>query len=97
MACLAPGGWAIHTTEFNLSSNTITIEEGHTVLWRRRDVEELVSELRDDGHHVDVDFTPGTGEIESHVDFPPYSPDRHLRLQIQEYACTSLALIIQRA
>ncbi len=36
------GGTAVHTTEFNLSSNTDTVTEGGTVIYRKRDIEALV-------------------------------------------------------
>lgn len=39
--CLKPGGWAVHTTELNLSSNDDTVDNHETVLFRRRDFEEL--------------------------------------------------------
>ncbi len=41
VATLAPGGIAVHTTEFNLSSNDDTIQEGPTVIYRERDLLEL--------------------------------------------------------
>src|SRR5206468_7166259 len=46
MACLRPGGIAVHTTEFNLSSNTKTIKRGTVVLFRRRDIEKVAARLR---------------------------------------------------
>ncbi len=39
---LRKGGVAVHTTEFNLTSNDQTVEEGSTVIYRRRDIEELI-------------------------------------------------------
>jgi hypothetical protein len=46
------GGTAAHKTEFNLSSNTDTVIEGDTVIYRKRDIEELVKTPEDRGHHV---------------------------------------------
>ena len=45
MACLRPGGTAVHTTELNLSSNTSTIESGPTVIYRLRDIDRLIDAL----------------------------------------------------
>ena len=42
LACLRPGGVAVHTTEYLVSSNDATVEAGGTVFYRRRDIEELV-------------------------------------------------------
>jgi SAM-dependent methyltransferase len=47
--CLKPGGLAVHTTELNLSSNADTVASGGTVLFRRQDIEGLVSALTAEG------------------------------------------------
>ena len=39
MACLRPGGVAVHTTEYLVSSNDATVEAGGTVFYRRQDIE----------------------------------------------------------
>ncbi|OPA80196.1 SAM-dependent methyltransferase [Paenibacillus selenitireducens] len=96
MKCLRPGGVAVHTTEFNLSSNEHTIDHNLTVLFRRRDIEQMVHRLRAEGYEIDVDFSLGIGPIESHVDVPPYSHHPHLRLQLGQFVTTSIALIIHR-
>ena len=36
-----PGGVGVHTTEYNLSSNERTVEQGPTVLYRRRDLDTI--------------------------------------------------------
>ena len=94
---LKPGGVAVHTTEFNLSSNDDTLEAGGTVIYRRRDVEALVDRLRARGHHVEpLDLDPGTGLLDRHVDVPPYLDEPHLRLRLERYTCTSVGLIVTR-
>lgn len=98
MDCLKPGGVAVHTTEFNLSSNTSTVESGRTVIFRRRDIEELVNTLRDRGHRVEpLDLSLGTHPLDWYVDERPYSADRHLRKRQGGYAATSIGLIIQKS
>ncbi|MEM9352135.1 MAG: class I SAM-dependent methyltransferase [Planctomycetota bacterium] len=98
MRCLKPGGTAVHTTEFNLSSNTSTLKEGATVIFRRTDIEEIVRGLVAEGHHVEpLSLDPGTGEFDEHIDWPPYSSDKHLRLMLKRYAATSIGLIIRKA
>ncbi len=95
MDCLKPGGVAVHTTEFLVSSDEDTVEAGGTVFYRRRDVEDLVARLRRLGHDIDVDFTEGTTPDDLHVDVPPYS-DVHLRTELSGYVTTSLALVVTK-
>lgn len=97
MECLRPGGIAVHTTEFNLSSDRKTIASGPTVLFRRSDIEHLAEELRRRGYAVEIDWTVGRGPIESYVDKPPYGRGPgHIRLRIGPYVATSLGLIVRR-
>lgn len=96
MSCLRRGGIAVHTTEYNLSSNHSTVESGGTVIYRRRDIEEMVQALRTAGYAVEIDFTPGRELIESYVDLPPYKLQPHLRLLLADYVCTSIGLIITK-
>lgn len=94
---LKPGGLAIHTTEFNLSSNTKTIKQGGTVLYREHDLQNLLQELQESGHHMEpLLIHKGSQPLDDHVDTPPYSDDRHLRLLIGQYDVTSAGLIIRK-
>jgi SAM-dependent methyltransferase len=97
LACLKPGGVAVHTTEFTLSSNDQTLETGGTVLYRRKDIEALIRRLEHAGHTVaTMDWSVGDRPLDRHVDVAPYSTDRHLRLEIAGHACTSIGLIITK-
>ena len=98
MDCLKLGGVAVHTTEFNLTSNTSTVAKGRTVLFRRADIEELVGRLRGVGHDVEpLDLTIGTHPLDWFVDQRPYTPDKHLRKRQGRYAATSIGLIIRKS
>jgi hypothetical protein len=97
MRCLVPGGIAVHTTEFNLSSNDDTVATGGCVIFRLQDIERVATKLQAQGHHVEpIDLSPGAAELDRHVDRPPYSGDRHLRLDLFGYASTSIGLIIRK-
>jgi hypothetical protein len=97
LGCLKPGGWAIHTTEFNLSSNTTTLSSGGTVLFRRQDFERLAETLTTRGHVVaPFDFDPGQAPLDRYIDVAPYRDTPHLKLALEGYATTSFALIIQK-
>lgn len=93
MDCMTPGGLAVHTTELNVSSDEDTIESGATVLYRRRDIRELVARLRRLGYLIEVDLTDGDAPADRHVDVPPFS-DTHLRTVLGEHVTTSVGLVI---
>ena len=106
MDCLKPGGVAVHTTEFNLSSNDDTLAEGSCVIYRLRDIEDVCQRLRSQGHHVEpIDVDPGMSELDTFVDPPPYYGSaaepggriKHLRLSLAGHASTSIGLIIRKA
>lgn len=95
--CLKPGGWAIHTTELNLSSNDDTVDNMDTVLFRRRDLEELAARLTAMGHYVaPFDLDPGVDPLDTYIDVPPYRVEPHLKLALWGYSITSVGLIIRR-
>lgn len=93
--CLRPGGWAVHTTEFNVNSDESTLEDGPTVIFRRRDLVRLPNMLRSLGSMEPFDFTTGSNAADLHVDAPPYALP-HLKLQIAQFTATSVALMVQR-
>ncbi len=95
--CLKPGGIAVHTTEFNLSSNNQTIQTGGTVIYRRQDILKLASELAEMGYEVmELNFHRGNGHLDSYVDVPPYKSDPHIKLNLSGYECTSMGIVIRR-
>ena len=96
MKCLKPGGLAVHTTEFNISSNNETVDFAGTVLFRKKDIEEIVGQLRKDGYEIEVNFNEGEGAADNHVDIPPYKQTTHLKLLIGKYKVTSIGLIIKK-
>ncbi len=94
---LKPGGWAVHTTEFNVSSNEKTIDHADTVIFRKKDIDKLVAELRQSGHFVEeLDYSLGGLPEDFMVDIFPHRQDVHLKLQLNEFVVTSIGLIIQK-
>jgi hypothetical protein len=97
LCTLKPGGWAVHTTEYNISSNDETQENNDTVIYRQRDIEFIVNELRSDGHFVEeLDFSIGGLPEDYMVDTEPHQQKIHLKLQVGKYVVTSIGLIIQK-
>lgn len=96
LACLNPGGVAVHTTEFNLDSNEDTVEASDLCLYRKRDIDELRARLSAAGHEVfTFNHFPGSDPIDMSIDEPPYSIP-HLKLLVAGFATTSLGLIIRK-
>jgi len=94
---LKPGGWAVHTTEYNISSNDETQENNDTVIYRQRDIEAIISALRAEGHYVEEqDYSIGGLPEDFIVDTEPHDQKIHIRLQVGKFVVTSIGLIIQK-
>jgi 2-polyprenyl-3-methyl-5-hydroxy-6-metoxy-1,4-benzoquinol methylase len=99
--CLKPGGIAVHTTEFNVSSDRQTLETEVLSIYRRRDMDDLGRRLPSIGCHlVPCNFDMGDLQEDQHVDLPPYSapgPETtHLKLLQSDYVITSFGLIVEK-
>jgi SAM-dependent methyltransferase len=93
---LAPGGIAVHTTEYNLTSNDETVEAGPTVIYRERDVIRLKNELEADGHEVAaLDLRRGEAFLDQYVDVPPWADEPVLRFLLGTYTLTSVAIVVR--
>jgi len=94
---LKPGGFAVHTTEFNLTSNDDTFEHPTLSLFRKRDIESLYGQLIEEGHQPwPLNFFPGNGNIDAFVDLPPFALP-HLKLQVGKYVTTSIGLVVRKS
>jgi SAM-dependent methyltransferase len=102
---LVPGGICIHTTEFNYLEEEETIDNYGTVLFRKRDFQELAERLTAAGHQLaTLDFDIGSGVLDRFIDLPPYDSkihqpgqEAHLKLLIDGFASTSFGIIIRKA
>jgi len=97
MKTLKKSGWAVHTTELNLSSDDKTLDSGSTVIFRKKDIKWLINELEKQGHYIvpmnwELDYT----EIDTSVDTPPYTGKYHLKLNLAGFTSTSIMIIIQK-
>ncbi len=100
MELIRPGGVAVHTTEYNLTSNDQTWDTGHSVIYRRRDIEELDRRLRlRECGIVGLSFEAGTEEHDLAYDRPPYYQGgrQHVTVQLGEHVSTSIRLIVRKA
>ena len=99
---LKPGGVAVHTTEFNVSSNFWTWTTGTCVMFRRRDIQRVAHVLRQRGYKVELDFNTGDLPYDHVIDKPrlghaqPYKQEIHLKFLLDKYVVTSFGLIIEK-
>lgn len=97
MACLRPGGWAVHTTEYQLTGPAVL--RGPTVFYRREDIEGLVARLVAAGHRP-VPLGPlgrqWEGTLDAFVDLPPHQ-NTSLVVRTGPVHSTSLVLAVQAA
>lgn len=96
LACLRPGGIAVHTTEFNCSSNKDTIMKGGYVIFRRSDIESIHSRIDGIGRMEPIDYSFGNHEYDMMIDQSPYRPEPHLKLNLSGYVATSILLVITK-
>ncbi|ATU71549.1 hypothetical protein CFR78_12965 [Komagataeibacter rhaeticus] len=110
LACIRPGGVAVHTTEFNLDDDLPTIESGYTVLYQKKHMEALARRLAAQGHVVrPFNFDPGNGPMDNFIDIPPWQPQqpsgmvepalpdvRHLKICKTGHRVTCIGIIITK-
>lgn len=97
MDCLKPGGIAVHTTEFTLTSETMGRDYPDLSFYCRADIEGLATRLLAAGHMIVLNFDRGTTLADTHVDTPPYHGGRTLTAHFDSHIISSIGLIIQRA
>jgi len=96
--CLKPGGVAVHTTEFNVHSDSETIEVGYDVIFRRRDIERMAKTVEMRGcTMVERDYFFGDAPEDLHVDAPPYQHNPHLKLALHGFVATSFGVIVVKS
>jgi 2-polyprenyl-3-methyl-5-hydroxy-6-metoxy-1,4-benzoquinol methylase len=95
---LKSGGVAVHTSEFNLSSDTDTCLHPDCFIFRKQDVEKTAAALRSLGHEVfPLNFKVGTYIADNFIDYPPYLKNAaHLRLELSGFVSTSFGLIVRK-
>ncbi len=97
MDLLRPGGTAVIITELNCTSNVDTLESEAITLYRQCDIEALISGMSARGHRISANFDLGARPLDKHVDLPPYSSNKHLKMYIDRYVCTSFGLVIRKS
>jgi len=97
-AWLRPGGAAVHTATFNLSSNYGTIERRGTCALRRFDLDTIGTFAARAGVTMaPLTLFDGDDPADAYVDTPPYHSQPHLKLRVDRYVLTSIGLAFARA
>lgn len=106
---LAPGGVAVHTTEYNFTREDKTIDNWPTVLFMRKHFQEIHDRLSSKGHKIaPLDFSIGSQPLDRFIDLPPYWHENefmtqqmpeapHLKLTIDGFPSTCFGLIVKKA
>jgi hypothetical protein len=100
---LKPGGVAVHTTEFNLSSDTDTNFVHEDCIYRKQDLKLLEKVVNAAGYTMaPLNFARGTHEFDKYVDpggrfgYHDGFNGPHLNLKIGKFDATSILLIITK-
>lgn len=90
MNCLKPGGIAVHTTEFTLTSEQVGHDTPNLSFYCRRDIEQLAARLINSGHMIILNFERGHTVADTHVDTPPFNYGRTLCAHFSSHVVTSI-------
>jgi len=94
LKCLKPGGIAIHTTEFNVSSDQETLNEKDCCIFRKKDFDYLEKKIPNGFELKKINYNLGENRIDSYVDYPPFNINPHLKVKIRNFNSTSIGIII---
>lgn len=97
LRCLKPGGWAVHTTELNIVSNTDTVTDGDTVIFRLRDIYDLQKRLLRSGYSMETfTLTLGNTPEDNRISLSPKFGNDYSRIQFRGHILTQIVLIIHK-
>ena len=97
LKCLKPGGWAVHTTELNILSNSSTIDSGSTVLFRLKDIYKLLDKLTTMGYECsNFKLTPGNSQADRRISMRPQFGNDYSKIQVMGFLATQIVLIIHK-
>lgn len=100
---LAPGGIAVHTTEYSLNGKSM--DNTGAVNFTKEHMEDVKKRLEAKGYQVSTfDYSKGTGVLDTYIDLPPYDKpvdqkfggEAHLRLLVNDIPSTSIGMIVKK-
>ncbi len=97
LACLKPGGWAVHTTEVNILSDTDTLDNADTVFFRQRDLKQLFLHLTSKGFIVEpLKLKLRNDHRDDRFTLSPEWGNDHSKILFDGYMATQVILIIHK-
>lgn len=99
MSFVKPGGYAFHTTEYNVTSNADTVEQGMYCIYRKKDLLRLDLELRTIGCAIEkIDFDPGSHPYDLTYDVLPFFENNrpHIKLLLNGFVATSILIVVRK-
>lgn len=97
LQCLVPGGWAVHTTEAAILSDTETLDNSDTVFFRQRDLLGLFKQLSLQGYKVKaLHFKLHNGPEDMRFTLDPAWGTDHSKLLFNGYMATQVVLVINK-
>ena len=95
MDCLRPGGYAVHTTELNISGGTETLDQPGLGFYLPDTVGQLFDRLRAEGHQVaPLCMELGSTSDDLHIAQRPYDPPC-LKVWHSGHQVTSMGFVIR--
>lgn len=97
LACLKPGGLAVHTTELNIISDTETAMSGNTVIFRISDIYKLCDDLVSKGYICSpFRLDPSQRPADQHISLNPQWGTDHTKILVEGHLATQIVLVIKR-
>lgn len=97
LQCLKPGGWAVHTTEVNVLSSTVTSDSGATVVFRITDLYKLSVKLSKKGYVVTpFHLLAGDSKLDDRVSLDPVLGNDYSKIFINGHIASQMLLIIHK-
>ncbi len=97
LQCLKPGGWAAHTTEFNILSNSETVSTGDVVIFRAKDIYKLCVDLTKSGNICSpFHFSPGKTKEDIRVSLRPEEGNDFSKILVYGHIASQIILIVHK-
>jgi hypothetical protein len=94
---LKPGGWAVHSTEIDLSHEPERFDTPSLSLYKLEDLMTLVQRLKQEGNLVmPIKETAWQGLSEKYIATEPWGEKPHLRIRVLGREIASIVLVFQR-
>jgi len=97
MACLRPGGIAVHTTELMYGDNEHHFDSPNLSIYCGKDVQTLAESMKAMGHHMEVNLQFGTHVLDRLVSDERDPWELRIRESVGGHVITSIGLVVQAA